>query len=62
MNNHGYSQAILSKIIEAGGQLKSYKMAARMLKTLAEVEISDQHVRRLTDALGKELEIGRAHV
>jgi hypothetical protein len=55
MNNHGYSQAILSKIIEAGGQLKSYKMAARMLKTLAEVEISDQHVRRLTDALGKEL-------
>jgi hypothetical protein len=45
----------LSQIVEAGGQLKSYKLAARMLKSLAEVEISDQHVRRITDEIGKEL-------
>ena len=59
LNSHAYSQAILSKIVEAGGQLKSYAMAERMLKCLAEVEISDQHVRRLTSEIGKELAADR---
>lgn len=59
LGSRGYSQAILSKIVQAGGQLKSYKLAARMLKGLAEVEISDQHVRRITDEIGKELAAAR---
>jgi hypothetical protein len=45
----------LGKVVEAGGQLKSYAVASRMLKCLAEVEISDQHVRRLTHEVGKEM-------
>ncbi len=55
LNSHGYSQAVLSKIVEAGGELKSYVVAARMLKSLAEIDISARHVDRLTEEVGREL-------
>jgi hypothetical protein len=46
---------MLAKIVEAGGQIKSYAVAARVLKALAEVEISNQQVRRLTHEIGAAL-------
>ncbi len=55
LNSHGYSQAVLHKIVEAGGELKSYAVAERMLKSLAEIDISARHVDRLTGEIGREL-------
>jgi hypothetical protein len=41
--------------VEAGGELKSFAAAARVLKSLAGITISAQHVRRLTEEVGREL-------
>lgn len=59
LNEHGYSAAVLEKIVTAGGELKSFQMAARMLQALAEVRISPQHVGRLTEQVGQELAAAR---
>lgn len=59
LDTHGYSRAILKKIVEAGGQLKSFELAARLLKSLAEFSISGRHVGRLTHAIGEELQATR---
>jgi hypothetical protein len=50
---------VLLKILEAGGHLKSYALAARMLRQLAEVSISDRHVACLVTAVGRELQADR---
>ena len=46
---------MLCKIVEAGGELKSYAVAERMLQSLAEIDISGRHVGRLTEEVGREL-------
>lgn len=56
MDSHGYSPAILDKIVTAGAELKSFRLAARMLVKLAEVSICERHVGRLTEAIGAELQ------
>src|SRR5207302_386229 len=56
LDAHGYSPAILLKIVEAGGQLKSFKLAAVMLEHLAEILISPRHVANLTEEIGAELQ------
>ncbi len=55
LDNHGYSPAILDKIVAAGAELKSFPVAERMLAKLAAVAISERHVGRLTEAIGVEL-------
>ena len=55
MTSHGYSPAALTKIVTAGGELKSFAAAKRVLKTLAGLTISAPHVRRLTEEVGHEL-------
>jgi hypothetical protein len=55
LGEHGYSAAVLEKIVTAGAELKSFQVAARMLEALAEVRISPQHVGRLTEQVGREL-------
>jgi hypothetical protein len=55
LTSHAYSVAATQKIVEAGGELKSFAAAKRMLKKLAGIEISSPHVRRLTDEVGREL-------
>ena len=59
LDEHGYSAAVLEKIVTAGGELKSFQVAARMLEALAEVRISPQHVGRLTEQVGRELAAAR---
>jgi hypothetical protein len=59
LDTHAYSPTILRKIVEAGGQLKSYQLAAVMLQRLAEVTISPRHVAALTEEIGEELRRGR---
>ena len=55
-DSHGYSPAILDKIVTAGAELKSFQLAARMLGKLAEVTVCERHVGRLTEAIGAELQ------
>jgi hypothetical protein len=55
VDSHGYSSAILTKIVTAGGQLKSFDLAAQMLEKLAEFQISARHLGRLTEEIGAEL-------
>jgi hypothetical protein len=55
LNGHAYSPRATRKIIEAGGELKSFAAAARVLESLAGLTISAQHVRRLTEEVGAEL-------
>jgi len=55
LDTHGYSAAVLQKIVEAGGQLKSFDLASEMLGLLAEFSISAMHVARVTEEIGTEL-------
>src|SRR5262245_45188530 len=59
LDSHGYSPAILFKIVQAGGQLKSFALAATMMDLLAEVPISPRHLGRLTEEIGAELQHAR---
>jgi hypothetical protein len=45
----------MRKVVEAGGELKSFAVASRVLKKVGEVAISNQHVRRLTEEIGHDL-------
>jgi len=59
LSNHGYSQAMLRKILEAGGHVKSFALAAKMLDSLAELPISERHVGRLVQEIGQEMAAAR---
>ena len=55
LDSHGYSPAVLHKIVTAGGLLKSFAGASQALTVLAEIHISERHVGRLTEEIGGEL-------
>ena len=55
IDGHGYSPAVLDKIVTAGGELKSFHRASKMVRKLAECDISAMHVARLTHQIGEEL-------
>jgi hypothetical protein len=55
LDGHGYSPPVLEKVVTAGGEFSSYARAARMLKVLAEIDISAMQVARLTQEVGEEL-------
>ena len=55
ISGHGYSAAVLDKMVTAGGEHKSFQRAAVMMQKLAEVKISHTHVGRLTHEIGAEL-------
>jgi hypothetical protein len=59
LDSHAYSPAIRLKIVEAGGQLKSYGLAEKMLDCLAGVRISARHIATLTEEIGEELRRAR---
>jgi len=59
VDSHGYSSAILTKIVTAGGQLKSFDLAAQMLQQLAEFPISGRPLGQLTEEIGAELRARR---
>jgi hypothetical protein len=54
LSGEGYSPGLLKKIEYAGGNGRSFQTAAQSLERLAEFSISDKHVQRLTERLGKE--------
>lgn len=54
LGSEGYSPGLLKKIEYAGGNARSFQAAAESLERLAECSISDRHIERLTERLGKE--------
>lgn len=54
LGSEGYSPGLLKKIEYAGGSSRSFATASESLERLAEFSISDKHVERLTERLGKE--------
>lgn len=54
LRSEDYSPGLLKKIEYAGGNARSFQMAAESLARLAECSISARHVERLTERLGKE--------
>ena len=61
IDGHGYSPAVLDKIVSAGGDCKSFAHAHRQLEKLAEISVSGMHVARLTHEIGRELVTERDH-
>ena len=61
IGGHGYSAAVLEKIVTAGGDCKSFAHAQRQLEKLAEIDISHTQVARLTHEIGRELVAVRDH-
>lgn len=59
LRSEDYSPALLAKIEFAGSDSRSFVAAASSLRRLAGLEISDQHVLRITERLGGER--GQAH-
>jgi hypothetical protein len=47
---------VLHKIIAAAGHVKSYELAAQVLKLVGDIPISGRHVNRLTEEIGQELQ------
>jgi hypothetical protein len=54
LGTEGYSAAVLAKIEYAGANEGSFRQAAESLGRLAELPISDRHVERITERLGRE--------
>ena len=55
LDGRGYSPLVLEQIVTVGGAVKSYELAAVLLKKLAEVAVSPRHVNNLTTMVGVEL-------
>ena len=53
LGGEGYSPGLLKKIEYAGGNHRSFTMAADGLEVLAEQAVSARHVERLTERLGR---------
>ena len=54
LGGEDYSPGLLKKIEYAGGNERSFETATQSLERLAECSISNRHVERLTERLGKE--------
>lgn len=54
MGTEGYSPRLLQKIEYAGSNEPSFRVASAALAQLAELSISDRHVERITERLGRE--------
>jgi hypothetical protein len=56
---HGYSPAVLGKILRASAREPSFQEAAEALQDLADLRISSRHVTRIAEEVGRSLEIHR---
>jgi hypothetical protein len=55
LGTHGYSPSVLNKIVQAAGEVKSHRVAAKVLGVVGDIQISGRHVNRLTEEIGTEL-------
>jgi len=54
MDRSQFSPALQAKIVFAGANNTSYQQAQQQLEALAELQVSDKHIRRLCKAIGNE--------
>jgi hypothetical protein len=59
LDTHGYSPALLNKIVQTAGHVKSHEVAAKVLGVVGDLSISGRHINRLTEEIGKELQAKR---
>jgi len=55
VDSHGYTAAVLDKIVTSGGNSKSFQSAHHMVEKQAEVSVSAMQIARLTHEIGREL-------
>jgi hypothetical protein len=55
LGTHGYTPSVLHKIVTAAGEVKSHRVAAKILGVVGEIAICSRHVNRLTEEIGREL-------
>lgn len=55
LDGRAYSPAVLERIVAAGGLAKSFRIAAKLLKLLGEIDVTSRHVDNLTVLVGEEL-------
>jgi hypothetical protein len=56
VDTHGYSPAVLHKIIGTAGHVKSHQVAAQVVQLVGDLSISGRHINRLTEEIGTELQ------
>jgi hypothetical protein len=56
LDTHGYSASVLHKIVGVAGEVKSFKVAAKVLHLSGNITISGRHINRLTEEVGREME------
>jgi hypothetical protein len=59
LDTHGYSPALLHKIIATAGEVKSHKVAAKVVKLVGGIDISGRHINRLAEEIGTEMQAQR---
>lgn len=59
LDGRAYSPVVLERIVSAGGLAKSFAVAARLLKLIGEIHVSDRQINHLTVLVGQELEASR---
>jgi hypothetical protein len=59
LDTHGYSPALLHKIIGTAGQVKSHELASRVVHLVGDIHISGRHINRLTEEIGTEMQAQR---
>jgi hypothetical protein len=55
LDSHAYSPKVLHKFMTTAGHVKSFELAAQLVKLNAEIEISGRHLNRLVEMIGVEL-------
>jgi hypothetical protein len=56
IDTHGYSPAVLHKIIGTAGHVKSHQVAAQVVQLVGDLSISGRHINRLTEEIGAEMQ------
>jgi hypothetical protein len=59
LDTHGYSPAVLHKLVGTAGEVKSHKVAAKVVKLVGGIDISGRHINRLTEEIGTEMQAQR---
>jgi hypothetical protein len=55
LDTHGYTPSVVCKIVAANAQVKSHEVAAKVLRSIGDIEISGRHVNSISEEIGAEL-------
>jgi hypothetical protein len=55
LDTHAYTPSVVCKIVEANAQVKSHEVAAKVLRSIGDIDISGRHVNSISEEIGAEL-------